>query len=503
MEEETKAAEEEAKIAAPPPVEPEEKIVDTPPPKPELVLDFNFVPTWARKPPQEVNFYVAPGRRDRDRDYSSDDRGRGRPDRKGPPSSRGTRPPDRGARGDGRRDDRRGRSGRGRDDRRDDRRGDERPRDDRFLRRPEYVARAPVQVRFVPEQKRLSAVVRQIHLSKKSYPLVELASLFLSKPETCEVRIEMNVDSNAHLYQCKTCRVVALDHSLLAAHVLKDHLSEYFTIEEKLSDPPTGQFVCVAKCGLSGVLLGPPNHHSYSERIHELHHTRYPEMSLEEYKNRIQMVHEPALIEQWKEESRKQTVYHRKMAGGEAGPALKLAEAEALVAEEIAPTVIQETRRATLPATVARTIEDRSLLQAVREAWQKENRFPLTLTIAFRGAFRHRRLDIFKAGKGIDFVSSVPPAPLDPEHTVEPIREVLTYLREHPGCTRQNLIEALRPGLAPDAPEIKSVVTPLAWLVERGHIIEFFNGTLSVPLRGRPPEPSREKKTSAPPETRP
>ena len=291
--------------------------------------------------------------------------------------------------------------------------------------------------------------------------------------------------------------MVALDQSLLAAHVLKQHLADYFVVEEKLSDPPAGQFVCVAKCGLSGTLLGPPNHHSYAEKSHEIHRTRYPEMSWDEYQSRIQMVRDPALIEQWKEESRKQTLYRRKQAGGEPGEPMKMAEAEALVLKEIAPTAVQDTRRATVPAVVAREIEDRALMTAVREAWQKENRFPLMLTIALRGAFRHRRLYVFKAGKGIDFVSSVQPVPLEPEHAVEPIRQVLSYLREHPGCTRQSLVEALRPGLPADAPEIKDVLTPLAWLIERGHIIEFFNGTLSVPLKGLAHAQERERPVPA------
>jgi hypothetical protein len=291
--------------------------------------------------------------------------------------------------------------------------------------------------------------------------------------------------------------MAAMDHSLLVAHVLKHHLAEYFDVEEKVSDPPAGQFVCVAKCGLSGQLLGPPNHHSYAEKIHEIHYTRYPDMPLEEYKSRIQMIHDPALIEQWKEESRKQTLYRRKKAGEAPGTPMKLIEAEAIVTKEIAPTTVQETRRVTLPATVAREIEDRSLMVAVREAWQKENRFPLTLTIALRGAFRHRHLHVFKAGKGIDFVSSVQPVPLDADHTVEPIRQVLNYLRELPGCTRKDLIEALLPGKAADAPEIKTVLTPLAWLIERGHIIEFFNGTLSVPLKGHQPPPVPAKPNTA------
>ena len=433
----------------------------------DLVLDLNFVPNWARKPAAQTNYYVSKGHREQD--SSDDERGaRGRPDRQRRPPPRGPRP--------------------GRDSRRDDRhsvRGrDERSRDDRFRPRPAPVERAPVLIRFVPEQARLSAVVRQIHLSKKSYPLVELASLFLSRPETCEVRVEVEGNTAAHLYQCKACRMIALERSRLAAHILTSHLGDHFEIEEKLSDPPAGQFVCVAKCGLTGKLLGPPNHHSYAARIHEIHHKHYPGMSLEEYKGRIQMVHDPALIEQWREESRKQVLYRRKGADGEPGTPMKLSEAESLLLREIVPTAVLDTRRAVLSAAVARAIEDPSLLCAVRDAWQKENRFPLTLTLALRGAFRHRHLQVFKAGRGIDFVSAVQPVPLDPEHVVEPIREVLNHLREHPGCTRKDLIEALRPGLAADAPEIKSVLTPLAWLVERGHIIEFFDGTLSVPLPG-------------------
>ena len=31
----------------------------------EVVLDLNFVPNWARKPPEQINYYVTPGRRDR------------------------------------------------------------------------------------------------------------------------------------------------------------------------------------------------------------------------------------------------------------------------------------------------------------------------------------------------------------------------------------------------------------------------------------------------------
>jgi len=56
---------------------------------------------------------------------------------------------------------------------------------------------------------------------------------------------------------------------------------------------------------LSGIILGPPNHHSYTDKVKEIHRTRFSDMSLEDYRNRIEVLHDPLLVEQWKEEFRK------------------------------------------------------------------------------------------------------------------------------------------------------------------------------------------------------
>ena len=78
--------------------------------------------------------------------------------------------------------------------------------------------------------------------------------------------------------------------------------------------------------------------------------------------------------------------------------------------------------------------------------------------------------------------TAVRPAPLDPEHAVDNIREVLLHLRAHPGCTRAQLVATLRPDAAVDTETASEVLSPLGWLIERGHIIEFYDGTLSVPM---------------------
>ena len=464
----------------------------------DLVLELNFVPSWARKPPGATqHFYrdASPDQYER-RDKRDRHGRRDRHDRRGrAPSSRDTA---------GRTSGRRGEAARGGPRRGPDQRGPRmgggdgrpagRPAEDRrpspvrsHDRRPRLppVERPPVEVRFLPEQKRLSAVVRQIASTKRAYPLTEVATLFLTHPESCQVRIQAEDEAKElSFFQCKVCGVASLDHALIERHLVHAHLGDFFEREETLGDPPSGKFVCVARCGMSGELLAPPNHHSYNARISEVHKARYANMPLSAYKSRIETVHDAAMVEQWKEERRKKTEYRLRIKGGERGEPMDRGAAEQMMLQEIGREKIVKSRRVTMSAVVARKMDDRALKLAVQDAWRRESRFPLMLAFALRGAFRHRRLSLFKAGsgKGIRFATAIDPAYLEPAHAIESIREVLLYLHEHPGCTREELRKELRPDAAPGDDAAKEVLSPLGWLIERGHIIEFFDGRLSVPM---------------------
>ena len=143
----------------------------------------------------------------------------------------------------------------------------------------------------------------------------------------------------------------------------------------------------------------------------------------------------------------------------------------------------EKTHRAIVPSKIAQDLEDRDITHAIRRVWAKESHFPLSMSFAMRAAFRHMHLYLFKAGK-INFVTHIKPRAIKPSDTIESIAEVLVFLKENPGSTRKHLLEVLHPSLDPDSKEAKEALGPLSWLIERGHIIEFFNGTLSVPLGG-------------------
>lgn len=431
--------------------------------KPDLVLDLNFVPTWAREPAGKNPYEHFRGREER-----GGMRPRGDRDRRG--EKREGRPPF------------------GRRERREEFRRSMAPRPPPA----EVVRLPPVDVNFIPERHRLGAVARDIQSSGRAYPMADLAFRFLGNPAFYLVKLETRPDGEARkappLFQCRECLIVFADKATLLSHISAAHLEKVFVREDVPTEPPAGHFKCVARCKLSGTLLGPPNYHGYNEKVQELHRTEFPHLTLDEYRRHVETVSDPALIEKWKDECRVQVLYRPR--GVENAPALKRAEAEKQFLELHATAMAGEVSRLIVPAEVAERLEDPRLRAVVREAWNRESRRPFSLMLALRPAFHHMRLFLFKSRGGATFVTHIQPHPLDPRQAVKPIADVLQYLRKHPGCTRQQLVERLRPGAAPDSPEVAALITPLRWLIERGHVIEFFNGTLSVPsvaTAARPP----------------
>lgn len=463
----------------------------------DLILELNFVPKWARVAPDQARATGGEGEEDRgrrgDRWSSGRDRERGDRDRRfegkaGPRRERGAGMPS--PRGGGRLEDRRRQGGYGGDRREGPQQGGP-PRgpDARYESRYAAPEILPLRIRFFPEQKRLSAVMRRLHLARRCYPLGEIASLFLARPEACCIKIESEPgDGGLRLHQCRLCGTVTLDKAMLIEHVVSVHVQEFFQKEETVGEAPAGEFVCVARCGLSGQLLGPPNHHSYPERVREVHRERYPNMPFAEYTSRIEMCHDKEAVEKWKEESRRQTQYRLKTAAaGEAS--MKWVAAQAFMREQVAPGAVQESNRLSFAVDAALAVPEERLRRTVRVAWDRERRFMRSMSLSVRTALRNRDFHFFRAGTGMEFVTAVRPSPLDPTHAVESIREVLHYLQQHPGCSRQSLVEALRPGQAYGSPEAEKVLSPLTWLIDKGHIIEFWNGTLAVPLAARREEP--------------
>ena len=437
-------------------------------------FELDFAPSWARA---EASVNIKHSREhsprsDRDRRPERREKPQARPRREDAGQDRQKRGP--------RRDDERNR----RADANASRQGG-RPRQGERSRR-EFIPRLPLEVRVLPEQKALGAIMRRIQTSHCAFPLRDLAMLFLDKPASCILRLEPLKGEDVPLFQCKVCGMPALSEDEIRNHILCTHLGDFFVEEEVECAPPDGQFVCVAKCGLSGEYLGPPNHHSYGVKVREMLRTRYSSMSEEEYRSHIEMIRDQEAIEEWRKQCTRKKVYHRKdkpvseeESRLEAAP-LDRDAAESLMIREIIPANIGRARHLVCSLPIALKTPSRALWQACSHAFNSEKNRPMSLFFALRGAFRHRSLTLFRVNdaRGPEFVQFAKPALLDGDKAVPILRDILALINENPGCAKQTLVEKLSGAGTVKGDEI---ISQLSWLVEKGHVIHFYNDTLSEP----------------------
>jgi hypothetical protein len=499
----------------------------------EIDLEKLFLPAWAQGKPA-VNPYAKfagepAGREDRPREGR---RGGPRPDSFG--ERRGPRPPRAGGGKFG--DRKKGFS------QRDDRGPASRDRE-----RPEPPAPLPeITVTFLPDENGVESLARQIKVTGRAYPLFQIAQIVLAKPERYAVQlaVKKNADGTVKqpLFACALDDTPWLSENEAVAHVLKVHFATFYQAERTATEPPKGKYTFVAQCGMSGKILGPPNHHDYQNQLRKLHAERFSRMPFDAFKSRVKIVKDEEVVKKWVEDQSFTTEY----TCLNVPEPLKLPSREEVEKHFRAvhkDTIIKPVETHTVGGVLSRNLRCRELQQLVRSDWERQKYFPLQLATGLSRQFATHGLHFFKVNKTFTHVSVARPQFLDLETTPvsESIKSIVGYINTHPKCTRRQLIEALAPSPkkprvieikpaappaaapAPDAsgeaaaapqespavpttpappasdeptPEQTVIIADLHWLVHQGHVLEFADGRMDTAKKPLPRPPKPEKKAA-------
>ncbi len=499
----------------------------------EIDLEKLFLPAWAQGKPA-VNPYAKfagepAGREDRPREGR---RGGPRPDSFG--ERRGPRPPRAGG----------GKFG--------DRKKGFSQRDDRGERRERPEPPAPlseITVTFLPDENGVESLARQIKVTGRAYPLFQIAQIVLAKPERYAVQlaVKKNADGTVKqpLFACALDDTPWLSEDEAVAHVLKVHFATFYQAERTATEPPKGKYTFVAQCGMSGKILGPPNHHDYQNQLRKLHAERFSRMPFDAFKSRVKIVKDEEVVKKWVEEQSFTTEY----TCLNVPEPLKLPSREEVEKHFRAvhkDTIIKPVETHTVGGVLSRNLRCRELQQFVRSDWERQKYFPLQLATGLSRQFATHGLHFFKVNKTFTHVSVARPQFLDLETTPvsESIKSIVGHINTHPKCTRRQLIEALAPSPkkptiieikpaaptvaapAPDAsgeaaaatpaagaekppeggtpnlppaadeptPEQTIIIADLHWLVHQGHVLEFADGRMDTAKKPLPRPQKPEKK---------
>jgi hypothetical protein len=492
-------------------------------PENELDLEKLFLPAWAQEPPAAKQYAHYEGTEDRSepREYQ-----------------RGRRPPRR----DGRSDDRlranRPPGGPRKPSRRPDERKSfstkERPsfrRDEPRERREPPPPLPEINTSFVPDERGVESLARQIRNSGRAYPLFDIARLILQKPERYSVMFALKKKPDGQpaqpLFLCALDDSLWLSQDEAVAHVLRHHFGTFYQAERTPTEPPKGKYTFVAQCGMSGVILGPPNYHDYQNQLRKLHAERFSRMPFEVFKSRVKIVRDEQIVKKWIEDQSSKTEY----------VCLNMPEPVRLDSREAVEkhfrevhkdNIVKSVESHTLTGVATRSLRSHELTRLVRQLWEEQKRFPLQIATVLSQQFAGHGLQFFKVNKAITHVSVARPHFLDLETTPvsDGVKRIVDFINAHPKGTRRLLVEALAPappapaapappaepasgesGSPPAAtptavtptPEQTAVISDLHWLIHQGHVIEFANGILETAKKPLPKPPKPEKKQAQPP----
>lgn len=374
-----------------------------------------------------------------------------------------------------------------------------------------------VQVSYIPDDKGVDSLARQIKMTGRSYPLFEIAQMILQKPERYSVSLTVKKKPDGAVIQplfvCALDETVWLSEDEAVRWILEKHFDTFYQADKTKIDPPKGTYTFVAQCGMSGTILGPPNYHDYQVRLRKLHSERFSRMPFDMYKSRVKIVKDEETVKKWVEEQSWKTEY---VCLNLPEP-LRLGsreEVERHFRETHLPNIVKQVETARLSGTASRNIRSQELARLVRNGWEEQRRFPLQVATVLSQQFASRGLQFFKVGRTITHVAVARPHFLDMEATPvsDGIRKLVEYINAHPKINRRDLIEALSPTPARPAPaegepaptehpeptaEQTAVIADLHWLVHQGHVIEFANGTLETAKKPAP-RPLRPEKPAEP-----
>jgi len=464
----------------------------------DLDLEKLFLPAWAQGK-TEANRYAKfagepAGRDDRPREGR-----RGGPRTESFGERRGPRPP---------------RSGPKFSDRKKEfgRRDDRRPALRDELREPPPPL-PEISVAFLPDENGVESLARQIKMTGRAYPLFDIARLILQKPERYSVQLTVKKKADGAIAQplfvCALDDTPWLSEDEVVAHVLKNHFATFYQTERTATEPPKGTYTFVAQCGMSGVILGPPNHHDYQNQLRKLHAERFSKMPFDVFKARVKIVKDEAVVKKWVEEQSFKTEY---VVLNVPEP-LKLANREEVEKHFRAvhkETIVKPVESLTVGGVPSRNLRNRELQQLIRYEWEGQKYFPLHLATGLSRQFATHGLQFFKVNKTVTHVSVARPQFLDLETTPvsENIKRIIGHINAHPKCSRRQLIEALAPSPQPTVIEVKpgeqssaasaeptpeqtTIISDLHWLVHQGHVIEFADGRLNTAKKPAPRPPAQ------------
>ena len=354
------------------------------------------------------------------------------------------------------------------------------------------------EIAFQPKEEMFRALVKIMRESCRTFELFSVARTMLQKSERYQIiirplRKDQEPEKKQKLYVSVPDRLPFLTQTEALDHIISNHLELFFELETVDAEPPKGNFPCVNKCGITGVLLGPPNYHLYKDTLREHFTRRINNMSFERFTSKIETVRDEETVQKWVEKMSKTIKFKVKTTEEGAEPNIldTHEEVRKYLLEEAQNKAIKEVNQARLDGEKLAQLPKGDLSLSVITVLEQQKRFPLDTANILRDRFRHQRFSIYKKGsKGISYVCAIKRKHRTPDTVfAASMQDLIAFIETNPRVLRSNLPEQHLKTSESEVSEEKTstMLRDLHWLISEGYVSEFEDGALYIsPIQNHP-----------------
>ena len=360
------------------------------------------------------------------------------------------------------------------------------------LAKPELDFTKKIEIAIRPNKQAMDALVANLRRSCITYQLASLVRLFLEKKERFDIFITALRPNT--LFCTQQENLPFLSREVAFDYLIKKYWSDVFEKEVIPLSPITGNFTSINRCGITNVLLGPPNYHLYNDLLKE-HYNQHlsRDYSWDFFVQQIKNEHNPSLIKQWQKGMAEHTIFRLK-----ANPEIhfdSLYSAQTYL--QTHPSLIKDSVKSynafSLSYTEVGKIKDEFLKGQIYQKIRDELRSPISLGCFCRTRFRHAGFHLYKKRKGPAYTSFLCAIKrkVRTEDNCElssDLTRIVDYIERHPMLDMQTYLTALQPNtISPEDPQILKLKNNLIMLIKTGYVTQFENGTLYVSPKQKSP----------------
>lgn len=372
--------------------------------------------------------------------------------------------------------------------RRDDRGGNYEDRRSGPPQREEIEPAPGVRVQIHPDTHAVHLIGKEVHQVARVYSLFDIAQILLAQRERVRAVFEVE-ESRAPLYLGKHDGSLWLTREEAIRHFWQSELkSELFEEETIEVAPPAGNFQVVARCGMCGEWLGPPNFHSYQTNLRRIHRERFSNLPFEVYSSRVRSERGEEAVNAWLETMKLRTRWRPK--GDEDAAWIEdAAEAERAFSTKFFANAFLETRSADVSGGIPAKHISPTLLASLRMAGFHAKKHPAVMIPTVCRMLEGEHLPVFKR-EGKLFTGPARPHPVPADCILaERPAAIVNWLKGRKDPKLVDLWKGVLPEGTENAPQ--EWLVDLFWLLTQGHLLLFSNDRMILPERRQTAEAAK------------